>query len=127
MLWGGGYKMAGTVTKTETKLGTMKKVKFAWVSSAGGAADATTDEVYDGKIVQLVTVPSATAPTTLYDIAVTDSDSIDVLAGAGADRSATDTEYIAEASLGAVANSKLTLAITNAGAAKEGTVYLFIR
>lgn len=119
--------MAGTVTKTETKLGTMKKVKFAWVSSAGGAADATTDEVYDGKIVQLVTVPSATAPTTLYDIAVTDSDSIDVLAGTGADRSATDTEYVAEASLGAVANSKLTLAITNAGAAKEGTVYLFIR
>lgn len=121
--------MAGTVTTTEVVHGIVKKVTFAWTSSAGGAADATTTKVYDGKIVGVATIPSGggTAPTTLYDVAINDADGHDVLLGAGADRSATVTEFKAETVVGAIAGSALTLAVTNAGASKQGTVIVWVR
>lgn len=120
--------MAGTVTKDETLHASVKKVVFAWTSSAGGAADATTDGVFDGKVIGLTTIPSgAAAPTDNYDVAVTDVDGHDVLLGAGANRDTANTEHVAEASLGAVAGSKLTLAVTNAGDTKQGTVILYLR
>lgn len=119
---------AGTVVTTERTHLFLKVVKFAWTSSAGGAADATTTGSYCGKLEHFVTVPDAVdAPTTLYDIVVTDADSVDVLAGAGANRSATVTEQVLSASLSAVCYSTLTLAVTNAGNAKKGTVYIYIR
>jgi hypothetical protein len=120
--------MAGTVTITEEVWGTIKKIKFAWTSTAGGAASDTTDEVYSGKVLLLVTVPDGTdAPTDNYDITVTDEDSVDVLCGAGANRDTADTEYVQESSLGVMGNSKLTLNVSAAGNAKKGEVYLFIR
>lgn len=120
--------MAGTVTTTEKTLGTVKKVTFAWTSSAGGAADATTAAVFDGKLIGLTTIPDAgTAPTDNYDVVLNDADGHDVLLGAGANRDTLNTEHVAEASLGAVAHSKLTLAVTNAGAAKLGTVIVYLR
>ncbi len=119
--------MAGTVVTTEITHTSMKKIKFAWTSSAGGAADATTTEYYDGKIFAFVTDPSATAPTDNYDIVITDGDGIDVLLGAGANRDTANTEYVSQATLGGVAASKLTLAVTNAGNAKLGDAYLYIR
>lgn len=120
--------MAGTVTITEKKFGTIKKVTFAWTSDAAGAADGVTTEVYDGKLVGQTTIPSAgVAPTDNYDIVVNDADGHDVLLGAGANRDTANTEHVAEASLGAVAPSKLTLAVTNAGNAKAGTLILYIR
>lgn len=121
--------MAGTVVTTEETIGTIKKVKFAWTSSAGGAADATTTGVYSGEIIRLVTVPGAGGdqPTNLYDVAVNDADGNDVLMGAGANRSNASTEQVLGTSLGCVANDALTLAVTNAGNAKTGTVILYIR
>ena len=119
--------MAGTVVTSERIHGSAKKVIFAWTSAASGAADATTVAAFDGRIVGLITIPGTPAPTTLYDVAVLDGDGHDVLLGAGADRSAAVTEYKTEANLAAVAASKLTLAVTNAGDAKQGTVILFIR
>jgi hypothetical protein len=120
--------MAGTVTTTEKVLGTVKKITFTWTASAGGAADATTDEVYDGKLIGLTTDPGAgTAPTDNYDVVITDADGHDVLLGAGADRDTATTEHVAEASLGAVAHSPLTLAVTNAGAGGEGVVIVYLR
>lgn len=115
------------VTVTEKLAGAMKKVKFAWVSAADGTFSGLAPGIYNGKVVQLVTVPGATAPTDLYDITVTDEDGVDVLAGAGANRATATTQYVAEASLGAVAQSQLTINGSNAGASKEGTAYLFIR
>ncbi len=121
--------MAGTVTITEETFGTVKKVKFAWTSDAAGAADGTTAKVYSGEILRLITVPGAggVAPTDLYDVAVNDEDAMDILMGAGANRSNVNTQQVLASSLGCVANDKLTLAVTNAGAAKNGTVYLYIR
>lgn len=121
--------MAGTVVFTEETFGSVKKIKAAWTSDAGGAADGTTTEVYNGKCFLLTTVPSGggTAPTALYDATLLDEDSVDVLAGAGANRAAATVEQVLDANLGGVANDKLALHITNAGNAKQGTLYLLLR
>lgn len=121
--------MAGSVmTFTEMTYATVKKIKCAWTSDdTTGAVSGTTAETYSGRLFGAITVPGAPAPTALYDIAVNDSDSVDVALGALADRSATATEYRAEASMAGMANSKLTVAITNAGNSTQGTLYLFIR
>lgn len=123
--------MAGTVVIAEEIYGTIKKIKFEWTSGTDAEinlADGQTLEAYSGKILGLCTVPDAVAaPTNLYDIALEDEDGVDVLMGGGADRSNVNTEYVLSASLGAVANDKLYLHVTNAGDTKKGTVYVFIR
>lgn len=121
--------MAGTVTITETTFGSVKKVAFAWTSSAGGAADGTTTKTYDGKIIAVGTVPSGggTAPDDNYAVAVKDAAGLDLLLGAGAGRDTANTESLASDVLGAVAGSTLTLAVTSAGAAKQGTVLVWVR
>ena len=48
--------MAGTVTTTEETFGSVKKITFDWLSSAGGAADATTTKLYNGIIERVVTI-----------------------------------------------------------------------
>ena len=123
--------MAGSsVTFTETTSGSVKKIKAAWVSDdSAGTASGTTTYGYSGKIELLTTVPSGggTAPTDNYDITLVDGDSVDVLAGSGADRDTANTEQVVASSLGAVASSKLTLSISGAGNSKQGTVYIYIR
>lgn len=123
--------MAGSaMTFTEITHGSIKKIKAAWTSDdATGAVSGTTVNYYDGRILGAITVPSGggTAPTNLYDIAVNDGDSVDVALGALANRAAAATEFVVEASMAAVAHSKLTVAVTNAGNSKQGTLYLFIR
>ena len=124
--------MAGTVVTTEVTHTSVKKVTFAWTSSAGGAADATTTAVFDGDVFCAVQIPNTgiTQPTNAYDVTVTDADGHDVLGGLGANLSnAANTvkNKAAGDELVAVAGSKLTLAVTNAGAAKTGEVVLYIR
>lgn len=121
---------AGTMTLAETVHGTVKKIVATWTSGTsaeGGTASATTVNAFDGKLIGLTTDPGATAPTDNYDLTVTDSGSHDVLLGAGADRDTANTEHVAEASIGAVAGSKLTFSIANAGDAKQGVAILWIR
>lgn len=120
--------MAGTVTTTEITHTSVRKLTFAWTSSAGGAADGASTAAFDGAIIGLTTIPSgAAAPTVNYDITVVDADGHDVLLGAGANRSDTATEHVAGSSLAGVAGSQLTLHVTNAGNAKQGTVILYVR
>jgi hypothetical protein len=121
--------MAGTVTTTEITASSVKKLTFAWTSSAGGAADGTSTAAFDGKLVGMTTIPAGggSAPSDDYDVVVTDASGHDVLLGAGANRDTANTEHVAEGSLGAVAGSTLTLAVTNAGATKGGTVVLYLR
>ena len=122
--------MAGTVTTTEETIGRISKVKFTWTSSAGGAADATTTGYYTGSIIRVVQIPDGggTQPTNAYDIVVNDNDSADVLIGLGANLSnAANTDKVAADKLGVVANSQLTLAVTNAGNAKGGKTILYIQ
>lgn len=121
--------MAGmVVTTSELRTGTVKKVTFDWLSDDTlGTATGSTTHPYDGKIITLVTDPGTAAPTDNYDVTVTDADGHDVLVGAGANRDTANTELVGEASLGAVANSALTVNISNAGNAKDGEVILYIR
>lgn len=120
--------MAGTVTTTEVNHTSVKKITFAWTSSAGGAADATTTDPYDGRLIAVTTDPDGSAaPDDNYDVAINDADGVDVLLGQGANRDTANTEHLLEANLGAVAGSKLTLAVTNAGSAKAGVVVVWLR
>ena len=119
----------GTVTITELLTGrSVKKVTWAWTSTAGGDASDVTTGVCDGDLIGFATVPSGvTAPTDDYDVTITDSDSLDVLLGAGADRDTANTEYVNRQSIGAVSKSTLTLNVTNAGDSKLGTAILWFR
>ena len=122
--------MAGTVTLTEEVFGSVKKITFAWVSDAAGAADKASAEVYSGEILRAVQIPDGggTQPTNLYDVVVEDDDAADVLLGLGADLGNTaNTDKVAKDGLGAVANAVLTLKVTNAGNAKGGKTILYIR
>lgn len=122
--------MAGSaMTFTEAIHGSVKKIKAAWTSDdTTGAVSGTTTYPYDGRLIGAITVPSGSAvPSANYDIAVNDADSVDVALGALANRSDTNTEFVAEASMAGVAHSKLTIAITNAGNSKQGILYLLIR
>ena len=117
---------AQIATVVETGAG-VKKIAWTWTSATDETVVLSTAKYYDGKLIALVTNPGVTAPTDNYDVTVLDSDSEDVLVGAGIDRDTANTELVAEALLGAVANSKLTLSIANAGAVKDGVTYLYIR
>lgn len=121
----------GTMTLTETVHGSVKKIRAAWTSGTageGGTASAQTSKVYDGKLISLITDPDgAAAPTDNYDVTVADVDGDDVLGAGGLNRDAANTEVVGEASLGAVAGSKLTISVAAAGDAKAGVVTLFIR
>jgi len=123
--------MAGTVTRTEeTHLSlSVKKIKFDWLSSAGGAADDATTRKFTGVLERAVFVPDSggTQPTNLYDVVVNDDDGNDVLMGQGANLSNAATVQALASVLGVFTQSKLTLAVTNGGAAKGGIVYLYFR
>lgn len=120
--------MAMECNITATTHTSVKLVKFAWTSDDTlGTASGTTTKYYTGKILGLATDPGSPAPDPDYDITITDSNSLDVLIGSGADRSDTAIEYVKEADLCAVVESQLTLNVSNAGNSKQGVVYLFIR
>ena len=124
--------MAESVTITEIKYGNslnpVNKIKFEWTTAADGTATGQTTNTYTGECLRLITVPDGVAaPTDNYDIAINDEDTTDVLIGAGANRSTSATQQVIASSLGCVANSKLTLEITNAGDTKSGVTYLYIR
>lgn len=122
--------MAGTVTVEEQRIGRIHKVNFTWTSSAGGAADGVTTGSYNGEIVRAVQIPDSggTQPTDQFDVVVNDADGADALVGLGANLSnAAQTSKTAKDGLGAIANTPLTLAVTNAGNAKGGKTILYIR
>jgi len=118
---------AAITTVTERRSGSVKEIIYTFTSSDTGTASQATTYTYNGKLIGAVIDPGTTTPSADWDLTVTDADSIDVLNGGGADCSETATEYIAEASLGSVVNSALTMNVTNAGDQKKGTVYIYIR
>jgi len=123
--------MSGTAVLTEEIHGSLKKIKWAWSiasSSSGAVTGVQTSKAYNGVIERFVTIPDAsTAPSASYDITVSDQDSTDVLMGAGANRAAASTEQVGYASLGVVANDKLTLKVANAGSSCAGVAIMYLR
>jgi hypothetical protein len=126
--------MAAEVTLTEERIGSIKKITWAWTAHTDGkvAVDTTnaeTTHAYTGTIERLVTVPSGTAaPSDNYTVLIYDEDTTDVLmAAATGNRDTANTEQVAASSLGVVANDTLTLYIEGAGSGGKGTVHLYIR
>lgn len=120
--------MAMSVVITDSVHRGLTMVKFAWTSHvSAGTATGTSTRRYTGEVVGLATDPGV-QPTDNYDITITDEDSLDVLAGQGANRHETTTQYVtAKENLGIVVHSKLTLNVSAAGNSKAGIAYLFLR
>ena len=113
------------------------KLTIAWTSAADGSVNASVVDEWgetvkvSGILMRVVTIPSAvTAPTDQYDIQILDNNSVDILNGAGADRSDASTEQMCPLVSSAVevtiAATTITLVIANAGDTKSGTVYLYL-
>jgi len=117
------------------------RVIASWVSDdATGSVSGATRKLA-GRLVKAVTVPSGTAaPTDNYDIVLTDEQSLDVLTGvqstlANRDQTATEQVYflVLDAAATPLAQSvhpivcsTVTIAVTNAGNSKAGTIYLYL-
>lgn len=117
----------GTVVITEEPYGKLQKVKWAWTSTSGGAAGDATAHAYTGVIVRFLAVPGTAGdqPSDQFDVVINDEDGYDILAGQGANLSnASNTTVVS--GMGAVANDRLTLAVTNAGDANTGACILYI-
>ncbi len=121
--------MAGTTTVAQQKVhGSVELITWTWTADSNGDADAgATNGQVNGKLIWFVTDPDTNAPDDNYDIVINDANGLDVLAAAGVNRDTANTEYVAEASLGAVADSILTLVVANAGDSNQGKVYLYVR
>lgn len=117
MVWSQDYRVNGTDVVKHT---------FDWVSNVSGAATLPSTLAVSGQIQRVVIVPSAT-----------DEDGLDVLAGQGANLSATVASSVCPGvplkdgtTVGVVpvvVDSVLTLNITNAGDTKAGKVVVYVR
>ena len=134
--------MAGSsMTFTYDDIGKIRKVIADWTSDDTTGAVSGTCKKITGTLIKGVTDPSATAPTDNYDIAITDSEGLDVLGNCVdnlADRDTANTEevYFLVSNLAAtdpagnlhpVVCDPLTISVTNAGNSKQGQVILYYR
>ena len=120
--------MAGTivVTSSEVGLGAIE-YSIAWTSDAAGAVSGIDVPVMAGTLMRAATVPAAAgdAPTDNYDVVVTDAYGVDLLAAAGANRSATVSQGLSPGV--AMVRGNIQPTISNAGNAKKGTLSLVVR
>jgi hypothetical protein len=114
------------------------KHTITWVSDASGNATVSSGMAVSGQIERVVIVPSTTAaPTALYDVTLTDTDSVDVLAGQGANLAASGNTQVCPgvplkdgtttSVVPVVVDGVLTLNVTNAGASKAGSLIVYVR
>lgn len=104
------------------------KLTFSWTSDGDGDATVQTSQKVSGRLIAVTTIPSgAAAPSDNYDVTLVDEDGHDVALGALADRDTANTEHVTEASIGAIANSKITCTVANAGDTKSGTVIVWLQ
>ena len=125
--------MAGTVSLAAQTFSSMKKYAVTWTSTTGGAATYTTTAAFDGLIHRIVVDPStAAAPSTDYDVTLTDGNGVDVLGGVlvGLNGASAAQQII----LGTTGNaaptavsSVLDFAVSGAGNAKSGEVIFYVR
>jgi hypothetical protein len=111
-----------------------------WQSATDGTFTAALDECpyLSGRLIMLVTKPSATAPTDDYDITLVSSmDGHDLLAGRGVNRDTALTEstlIMQEVTVGAntyadhplVNEAKPVLTISGAGDTKIGEIWIYL-
>lgn len=122
----------------------IRTVSIAWTSDGSGAVTqpltgGKQSGYVSGLIQRVVFVPgtSGVQPTNLYSVTLKDSSGIDVLSGQGASLSNSANTHIKPSvpmkdgtttSTAEIAvDDILTLGVTAAGAAKQGTVILYLR
>ncbi|TXH17047.1 MAG: hypothetical protein E6R03_04525 [Hyphomicrobiaceae bacterium] len=140
-------------SQTVRNFGSVQRHIFDWTSNSSGVASVVSNVPISGIIRRVVFQPSSTAaPTDLYDVVLTDSESMDVLAGQGANLGTATTSNVCpgvplkDGTTTSVApmavNSILTLAVrtakawtfwlvrvrtfSNAGDTKSGKVILYV-
>ena len=120
----------GTCVVTHTKVGSVKRLHYAWTSDAGGdvekAVSTANDGAIDGELRTLVTNPDATAPTDNYDVTIEDEYGHDMLGGTGANRDTADEETVRDVSR-AVFTPSHTFKVAAAGNAKLGVTVVYYR
>jgi len=105
-------------------------VQWDWTSDGSGDASGTDTKVIAGVPLRFATNPSATAPTSNYDIVINDVDGIDIAAGGLANRHTSNSEHFipgGDADPGAAFNGALSLVVSNAGDSKIGTLRMYYR
>jgi len=116
-------------TRDRFQEATVKKITFVWTSDALGATTGATTAYFSGIVYRTVFAPTLSAtPSALYDVTVTDDDSVDILDGGGANLSSIATVQL-QGLLGvsAIADTQLILNVSNAGSGKSGQVIIYIR
>lgn len=108
-------------------------ITVTWTAHTDGTVTSEAIDVQpEGYVFMVVTNPGATAPTTLYDITLTDSDGVDIMGGTLANRSATLSEQAVPAVSAGLYGPRyvagdLTLNISgNAVNAATGTVVIYV-
>ena len=111
------------------------KLQFKWTSTTTGNVVYTMTDYVAGTVDRFVTNPGATAPTANYDITLLDEDSLDILAGLGANRHTSNTEVVYPQGTGALGGATggvqidfagiLTFNVAVAGSAKNGVATLY--
>jgi hypothetical protein len=123
-------KAVGTLTVTTADVGGgVTLYTLAWTSTAGGGVSGNAFSVRRGRILQVKFMPNTagTQPTDLYDITLVDEESIDLLNGQAANLSNATGLYLQfNPPLWHDETQDLDLVVANAGAAKTGTVYLWV-
>ena len=116
--------------------GTIVKYTMSWTSASDGTATFTTPEL-TGTIVGVTFDPTTAAPTANYDVTLSDENGVDVLAGQGANLSATvstrvcPSQPMKDGTTTSTApipiHGTLDLSVSNAGDTKSGKVILYLR
>ena len=118
--------MAGSATITYSSTRAAKSVSWTWTSDGSGDVSGTDTNAISGRAFRWVTNPGSTAPSDNYDIVVNDSDAADVSAGVLANRDTSNTEQAyPAANTYHIFDGKLSLVVSNAGAAKEGVLTMY--
>ena len=125
---------AGSCTTSVDNENGLKIIVFDWTSSAGGAVSGEGTISVTGVILGVLFVPD-TDVSDNYDVTIVDSNSMDVIIGVGADQpgsgdmSNNDRIRTPQTTDGAnvvLYNTAITPAISNAGNAKHGYIYLIL-
>jgi hypothetical protein len=119
--------MAGTVTQTSSGVG-IELLAFDWLSHTDGTVSATSSTgKYTGLILAVEFVPDggATAPDDGYDVTLTDSNSIDLLCGQGANLSNVNT-IVVNSGLLPIVFDTISITVSGAGSANAGIVYIWL-
>ncbi len=124
----------GTVVVTSQRIrdsgSAYQRYTAVWTSDASGNVSGNPFAVLPGRIESIRTKPNGggTAPTTLYDVTLVDTDGVDVLAGAGANLSATVTALaLLSPAYWQDGSRTLDLTVANAGNAKGGVLEILVR